>query len=166
MLSNTKGAILPPDPKDFELLICSGFRDQDTFFGKHLKVIWPNSFHPHTGKRGAYVCLFRTTKRKHKRYPATGRTNVSVQLRSIQHSSSFPFSHLVFFLSLCLLFSSQKLPLQSPLVFPNLTSFFSYIIYHCFLFLPTDLASHTRARISSLSSFLPTFSLHFHLSFE
>lgn len=74
---------------------------------------------------------------------ATGRSDVSIRLRSMNLASSIPPSHLFSFLSLSFSHSHLKLSHKSPIFLPDLTSFFSFIIYHCLLSLPSELAPCT-----------------------
>lgn len=71
------------------------------------------------------------------------------QYCSIQHLSSIPLFHLFFFLSLSASFISDFISsrLVSLTSLPNMTSFFSYIISHGLLPLPSELThAHMQSR--------------------
>lgn len=71
------------------------------------------------------------------------------QYCSIQHLSSIALFHPFFFLSLSASFISEFISsrLVSLASLPNMTSFFSYIISHCLLPLPSELThAHMQSR--------------------
>ncbi len=136
----------------------SGLRDQDAFFFERLQKKWfgttvctcTNVTHMHATWDAQRENKPQITHPNLRANLAKGRTEVSVQLRSVRHSSSIPPSHLFSFLSLAVsLFYLKLCPISS---FLPKSDFFSYNIIHLrFPPLPSELTPPTHFPIITLS---------------